>query len=333
MNVCEYCGADFPNITELYKHKYRSHQRQSIALHNHINPKDSMDIVPYQPKKQMVTSPYEAELEPEIRVGEKRKRDEIDSHNPKRYRDSAETSRAIIPASRKVTRKFDQVGTPVILPAKPDIEIAETPKKLVLPEPTAIELPSIEPRIPGNQIIAADKGIGTLKKSINYKEYYEKCLAELIAKEENFKQQISKVRKECGDDITKIKKRFKKREVTLKKELSSQKNFNDKKAKEIDLFHEKNIAMLKAKIKSMEEGKGSLKPLSDAIFNCVTMEEIFKIKSLLKQHDIDQIIEDHLETIQKLFLSLSYGVIPICQPQRDIISQFQKELIEQIETS
>ena len=31
--------------------------------------------------------------------------------------------------------------------------------------------------------------------------------------------------------------------------------------------------------------------------------------------------------------SLSYGVIPICQPQRDVITDYQRKLIEKIETS
>ena len=35
MNPCEICGETFPNITELYKHKYRVHQKQSLVLHNH----------------------------------------------------------------------------------------------------------------------------------------------------------------------------------------------------------------------------------------------------------------------------------------------------------
>lgn len=322
MNVCEYCGEDFPNITELYRHKYRIHQRQSIALHSHKESMDkgSMDIVPYEPNQI---------------IGEKRKRDDIDSHISKRYRELPEPPRRIAPARRKAKREFYQVETPEMeaIPFKaiePSVKAIEPPVKAIEPANQVVE-PANQVVEPVNQIdpvnqIESKISTGNL---INYKEYYEKCRAELETRDENFKQQISKVRKECGQDIIKIKKKFKKRELTLKKELASQKDFYDRKTKELEIFHEKNIAILKDKIQST----ASFKPLSDAIFNCTSIEEILKIKGLLKQHDIDQIIENHLDTIQKLFLSLSYGVIPICQPQRDMLSNMQKQLIEQIETS
>lgn len=54
MNECEYCGKDFPDITELYKHKYNTHQR-SLVLHSHLQPKkESMDVVPYESTKEVV---------------------------------------------------------------------------------------------------------------------------------------------------------------------------------------------------------------------------------------------------------------------------------------
>ena len=56
----------------------------------------------------------------------------------------------------------------------------------------------------------------------------------------------------------------------------------------------------------------SFKPLSDALLNCITIEEIFEIKSLLKkQYIIEELLEKHHLTLPVLFLSLSYEVIPI----------------------
>ena len=54
---------------------------------------------------------------------------------------------------------------------------------------------------------------------------------------------------------------------------------------------------------------------------------------MVRNREFEQLIEKHLDTLQKLFLSLSYGVIPICQPQRDVLSDSQKKLIQKIETS
>ncbi len=39
------------------------------------------------------------------------------------------------------------------------------------------------------------------------------------------------------------------------------------------------------------------------------MAEIIKIEKLASKYKFDEIINDHLETLQKLFMALSYGVI------------------------
>ena len=180
-----------------------------------------------------------------------------------------------------------------------------------------------------NQCVMADSSIEV--ESVNNKILYEKCLAELKAQTENIKIEISKIKKECGHDIIKIKKKFKKRELALKKEIKAQKKRYDENMKEMKTFHSNNMTILKEKIKLLDAEDASFKPLSDAIFNCISIEEIFKIKRLLKQHRIEEVLEKHLETLQALFLSLSYGVIPICQPQRDVVTDYQRNLIEMIE--
>ena len=85
-------------------------------------------------------------------------------------------------------------------------------------------------------------------ESVNYKILYERCLAELKAQAENIKQEISKIKKECGHDIIKIKKKFKKRELALKKELIAQKKHFDGNRKEIETFHSKNVIILKKRL-------------------------------------------------------------------------------------
>ena len=102
---------------------------------------------------------------------------------------------------------------------------------------------------------------------------------------------------------------------------------------EMEQHYEAQINLLKEKLKSLDGNEESFKPLSDAIFNCVTIEEIFKIKKLIRNREFDELVSSHLDTLQKNFLSLSYGVIPICQPQRDIMTESQKKLIQKIETA
>ena len=63
------------------------------------------------------------------------------------------------------------------------------------------------------------------------------------------------------------------------------------------------------------------------------MEEIFEIQKLVRNHQLDLLIQRHLKTLQKLFLSLSYGVLPICQPQRDQVTDSQRQLVERIQSA
>ena len=96
----------------------------------------------------------------------------------------------------------------------------------------------------------------------------------------------------------------------------------------------KNKISLYKKIEALEnDDRAGLKPIEEAIFNEPIMAEIIKIEKLASKYKFDEIINDHLETLQKLFMALSYGVIPVTQPQRSEITDFQRKLVEDIEIS
>ena len=90
MNVCEICGADFPNITEFYRHIHSTHEK-SLVLHNH-KPENSLNI-----------GPFRSNSDPDLNL--KRKRDDIDSQDVKRYRALPEPSRKLVPAVRPRRQK------------------------------------------------------------------------------------------------------------------------------------------------------------------------------------------------------------------------------------
>lgn len=90
--------------------------------------------------------------------------------------------------------------------------------------------------------------------------------------------------------------------------------------------------MLQQHIKSLEADDLDINPLVKAIFNCTSMDEIFKIQKLVENHQMDEVIENHLPTLQNLFLSLSFGILPICQPQRQRVSDAQRKLVNKIQT-
>lgn len=73
--------------------------------------------------------------------------------------------------------------------------------------------------------------------------------------------------------------------------------------------------------------------LSKAIFNCVTIQDIHKIRDLVNSQNVGEISTKHIDTIQKIMLGLSVGVIPICNPQRTVISSSQHKLITELQNA
>ena len=63
------------------------------------------------------------------------------------------------------------------------------------------------------------------------------------------------------------------------------------------------------------------------------MEEIFEIKNLIEIYRVNKLTNKHYKTLQNMFLSLSYGILPICQCQRDTIADSQRELVGKIQNS
>ena len=313
MNICEYCGKRFPSLAKLYRHKYDMHREKSLVLHSHGSNKQTKELSIDSPNDSYLP---ESDLESEhVAIGSKRPREEDDDE-----------------ADDDVGRRKKKPRRKLFKPKA--IKEIEFPSK-ALEIPNQVEavkeypesaLPQIEPNKQNDSQV--NTNIPNYE-NVDYKTKYEDCLAELKVREENLKQ---KFKKECMTDILKIKKKFHKIEKSLKKQIAMEKKHAEETTKEIKDHYENNIRILKEKIKSME-GEDDFKTLSEAVFNCITMEEIFRIRRLIKEQKIEELLDEHLGTLQKLFLSMSYGVIPLCQPQRDVISDNQRKLIEKIETS
>ena len=63
------------------------------------------------------------------------------------------------------------------------------------------------------------------------------------------------------------------------------------------------------------------------------MADIIKVAKLASKYNFDDIITDHPHTLQLLFRALSYGVIPVTQPQRAEITDLQRKLVEEIQAA
>ena len=148
------------------------------------------------------------------------------------------------------------------------------------------------------------------------KKFHEKQMADLESlKDRQCNDKLADMHKQCQIEIDKIKDRHQKELAELEDDCTER------------------LKVLNDQIRSMQEDDENLSGLTKAIFNCTTMEEIFEIQRLIKNHRIDLVVQNHLKTLQNLFLSLSYGVLPICQPQRDRVTDSQRRLVEQIQTS
>ena len=312
MNACDICGENFPNITELYKHKHK---------HNHINnqslalvPFKGKQVVPFKKRQDKEDFPSETRLDV-TPYANKRNRD-LDSdsdsnYRPKRYRYDSDLD--------AVEYKKSMTGMDLVPYTKPRKK--KPKRKFIAPKSDE------ESELADKRIQIYKERLETYQDELlDQKQKYEKKL-------ERVKDENEKFKKQCEEHISNKEKEVLDMQSKCKKELEEQEDSHRRIVTEMETHYQNQIKIFSEKIKSMEEDDATFKPLSDAIFNCITIEEIFKIKKLVRNREFEELIEKHLDTLQKLFLSLSYGVIPICQPQRDIISDSQKKLIAKIETS
>ena len=329
MHVCEICGEDFPSLTELYKHKHM--HKQSLVLHSH-GTRDRA-IVPY--KKGGKVTPY---------VSKKRYLDSDSDSSYKRKKANYKRGRELDSDFEDLeAKRYRQASDLEPIEYKPDAN------KLAV-------VPYVKRRKrKQKRKFITPKTDSDSEDDVNYnklKNKFEKiCQEELLNQKREFEkhlgmkqEEINKIKSECSEQISVLEKQISEKEEKYKTKI----NEKDEKFKnelnehmhnytstmsEMENHYENQINLLREKVKSLEGDDQSLKPLSDAIFNCITIEEIFKIKKLIRNREFDELVNGHLDTLQKLFLSLSYGVIPICQPQREVISESQRKLIQKIETS
>ena len=197
------------------------------------------------------------------------------------------------------------------------------------------------------------------KKLLYYQKLYENCKRSYKNQKFKFQKTVDALQKRnrnvklnAEDTIEKIKKQHKRemkdleelKENLCEEKLNKVKQECDDKLGDIEKEHKKilidmesecedKIKKLNSHIKSMEDNDESVNDLTKAIFNCTSMEEIFEIQRLIKNHQLDVVIQRHLKTLQNLFLSLSYGILPICQPQRSKVTDTQRKLVEKIQSS
>ena len=150
---------------------------------------------------------------------------------------------------------------------------------------------------------------------------------------ESHKDEVIKIEKTCEDKLSKIDKVHKIEIDNLTEKFEDEMKEKKKQFEAMEKDFKTKIDMLHKHLRSEQEDEDYLTPLAGAIFNCTSMEEIFEIKNLIERYKVDELTDKHYKTLQNMFLSLSYGVLPICQPQRDTITDSQRELVGKIQNS
>ena len=133
------------------------------------------------------------------------------------------------------------------------------------------------------------------------------------------------LREKC-DEISRIQEYYQKQMIELTADHMKEKSRHEEE-------WAAEIKCLNSQIQALKDGEEDTGDLTMAIFNISAIREIIEIQQLIKNHQIGQVLQDHLPTLKNILLSLSSGVLPLCQPQRSKVTNEQRMLVEQLQSA
>ena len=334
---CDICGKSFNTNAGLYKHKNMMHPKPSVILVDHDKHRDDhwkpsnrkresdgdfSDRYAYPPKKRRNID----ELDDGLKIIDEFK--DEDYKDDGLYVDSDEDMDSIINPPQDISTDEDNADLPPPSnPVQPPIASSQLNYK-ALYEKCRQDYNKMKLSCK-KQLRAADrKHKADLKRELN--ELNDKRDADIAALREQLRKQMSDLEQakniEFDDHIRRIQNE---QQLTIQRMGIEHQDI----IAELEAECEQRIKVLKTLIKDLQDEEEEFTNLSKAIFNCTTIEEIFEIDRLVKNHRLDVVARDHLKTLQNLFLSLSYGILPICDIQRKMVTPRQRELVEKIQSS
>ena len=337
---CEYCGKEFDTNARLYMHKQALHKTPSVLLVKHNDDH---------------THPIPSVL--------KRKREELDDNGSHKIKRKHLIDDQLDDGLRVIDEVDDDDDDQLDSGLKIIDEVADDDE--LDSDLEILDEYSNDGDGPADKT-SRPKIHPTLTKP-NYKALYEKCIKNYRRlrlkckiqlnklnkkRKQELRQKVEKMLEKHKQDIAALKRTHERRMNDLEqlKDIACDdriRNIQTKHQSDIDKLNagyaasiadleaecEAKIKNLNDHIKNLQEDEEDFSNLSRAIFNCTTMEEIFEIQRLIKNHQIDIVVQRHFKTLQNLFLSLSYGIIPICDAQRKEITRSQRQLIDKINNS
>ena len=316
---CDKCGKSYPTNASLYQHKSLAHPEPKLMLVNHgssssnkrprgygTTPPDAKkrDLTPvtkYNPPKQ---KPRDYEIKPNPTPNDGQDDDDL-----------------------KIIDSFDDDGQ-----GDEGLQVVDSYDNDGQSDDGLTVVDSID--------------------SVDYKKLYEECLASKKRIENLCQKKILDLKKKYEERIDSLKENYRDKLRDFGNEMKAEydervdkireshakatKDLNDAHNKAMEDYErecKRKIKLLSDQLQAVKDDDDDLSSLTKAIFNCTTMEEIFQIQKLINNHQIDVLIQNHLPTLQNLLLSLSFGILPICQPQRDQVTDEQRRVVEQLQTA
>ena len=170
-------------------------------------------------------------------------------------------------------------------------------------------------------------GLKTLNKSERYKSMYQKYRRD----SDVWKKRFKRLEAECHRQINENEALINDHETNCKRRLA------EKEALVINLNTEKRdykdkIKFLQNHIAEFDKDSPQFNNISKALFNCISIGEMNNLRNLFKEKKYSEIYkEKNVKIIQKIFIGLNNGVIPICNPQSTVITEEQRDIIESME--
>ena len=96
---------------------------------------------------------------------------------------------------------------------------------------------------------------------------------------------------------------------------------------------EVNIKRLNNQIQALKDGEEDAGDLTMTIFNFSAIGEILKIQRLIKNRQMNDVLQNHLPALKNILLGLTSGVLPLCQPQRSKVTNQHRVLVEQLQSA
>ena len=172
-------------------------------------------------------------------------------------------------------------------------------------------------------------GVRTLNKSERYKSMYQKYRRDSGI----WKQRFKRLEAECHTQLNENEELINDHETNCKRRLA------EKETLIINLNNEKRdykdkIKFLQKHIAEFDKDSPRFNNISKALFNCISIGEMNKLRKLFKEKKYSEIYkEENVKIIQKIFIGLNNGVIPICNPQSTVITDAQRDIVERMEDS